>query len=288
MHQQTRTRAFEWFPMFDAYVMISMHDNLIVLSVKCLDSWIHKWFVPKQCYTMFSFLILEGMSELVECLNTHTHTHTHTRTHAHINTHTHTHTHTLFSMNSLKTLNRFRRSIFSSKRAHVPRMQQATLAPSLWGVVNYYLINMLFILLHPYPARMRTKRRLMSVSHKTITSTLWEGKLNWSKQFTSKEVFSGAVTSFFGICFFASIKWRHNSTRPITGSKRDRLPPCLGTLAFWSEWVFCTCRLTFFWLKSSTRQVSHWKGFWRLANQLDASTLASSLPFGSLKIPEKV
>jgi hypothetical protein len=34
-----------------------------------------------------------------------------------------------------------------------------------------------------------------------------------------------------------------NSTRPITGSKRASIPPCLGTLTLLSEWVLFTIQV---------------------------------------------
>jgi hypothetical protein len=48
----------------------------------------------------------------------------------------------------------------------------------------------------------------------------------------------GSYFPFMRWWVFACTKWRHSSTRPITGSKRNNIPPCLGTLVYWSEWIF--------------------------------------------------
>jgi hypothetical protein len=67
-------------------------------------------------------------------------------------------------------------------------------------------------------------------------TNIHDHRTNMSRKFT----YTWSLRCFF----FASIKWRHNSTRPITGWRQKSIPPCLGTRAYWCEWVFLTC--TFF------------------------------------------
>jgi hypothetical protein len=90
--------------------------------------------------------------------------------------------------------------------------------------------------------------------------------MSYVKERTSREdsLTQGHWGSYFPFMrrhFFASIKWCHNSTRPIIRSKRNNIPPCLGTLAYWSEWIIKTCTFYGYVHPDMRKHLKYWDTF---------------------------